>query len=417
MPLNMIQLDKIKYHILNAILIPSLFFLPITVNANPAMTGGTDPDIVLDTQTNPYQNTSLDNAQNGVEIININTPTSNGISINYFSDFNVPASGVILDNSTAISGNSVLGGSIYGNPNLPQNGSGASIILNEVTGVGKSNLLGYTEIFGQQVEYILANPNGIACQGCGFINMSKLSLIAGDAEVLGNNIFFNTNNSNNITISGINTNGGSGLDGSTTNSVSLIARSLQIAQKLTAQNKLQIITGDNILLYGSGTTETAVAFTNQAQTTHPTVAIDAYNLGAISSGTINIIATENGVATKFAPEMLASDSINISSNGDITYNSIIATNDITLNSTTNIQNLGTTKNQAGETTFSSELSSTKITYTDSMNNTITKTLPSSNNSVIYGNNINLIAGNNITNNGLIFAKNDANISAQNITNE
>ncbi len=87
MPLNMIQLDKIKYHILNAILIPSLFFLPITVNANPAMTGGTDPDIVLDTQTNPHQNTSLDNAQNGVEIININTPTSNGISINYFSDF------------------------------------------------------------------------------------------------------------------------------------------------------------------------------------------------------------------------------------------------------------------------------------------------------------------------------------------
>ncbi len=432
---------KFNHCLLNTILIPALFFLPIIniypsqkvtksialftnqANANPAMTGGTDPNIILDHHTDPTQNTSLDNAPNGVEIININTPTVNGISNNYFSDFNVPENGVVLNNSIN-AGNSQLAGSIYGNPNFNSGEPTASIILNQVTGVGRSNLLGYTEIFGSQAEYILANPNGVTCSGCGFINMSKLSLVSGDAEVLGGNIFFNTNNSSNISINGINNTGGSGLDDSTANSISLISRSLQLAQRLTAQNKLQIITGDNVLLYGTGANDTQVAFANQptssSSTTtpvHPTVAIDAYNLGAISAGTINIIATENGVGTRFAPEMLASDSINITANGDITYNSIVATNNIIFNSATNVQNLGTTKDNAGNATFTSALSTVNITYTDSMKNIITKALPSSNNSVLYGNNINILAGNSITNSGLIFAKNNANLSASSITNQ
>ena len=32
-------------------------------------------------------------------------------------------------------------------------------------------------------DYVLANPNGISCQGCGFINTSRSSLVVGNPLV------------------------------------------------------------------------------------------------------------------------------------------------------------------------------------------------------------------------------------------
>ena len=61
---------------------------------------------------------------------------------------------------------------IYANPNF--NRGAAQIILNQVTSNNISSLNGYTEIFGQKADYIFANPNGISCNNCGFINTSRL---------------------------------------------------------------------------------------------------------------------------------------------------------------------------------------------------------------------------------------------------
>ena len=112
--------------------------------------------------------TTVGAAGNGVPVVNIATPNGSGLSHNQFKDYNVGPNGVILNNASGAVTNTQLGGYIVGNPNLK--GGAASVILNEVNGGSPSQLRGYTEVAGQSAKVIVANPYGISCNGCGFIN-------------------------------------------------------------------------------------------------------------------------------------------------------------------------------------------------------------------------------------------------------
>ena len=90
------------------------------------------------------------------------------MSHNQFKDYNVGPNGVILNNGNGAMVNTQLGGIIVGNPNLK--GGAANVILNEVNGGSPSQLRGYTEVAGQSAKVIVANPYGVTCSGCGFIN-------------------------------------------------------------------------------------------------------------------------------------------------------------------------------------------------------------------------------------------------------
>ncbi|WP_033963403.1 filamentous hemagglutinin N-terminal domain-containing protein, partial [Pseudomonas aeruginosa] len=46
-------------------------------------------------------------------------------------------------------------------------------------GGNRSTLAGYTEVAGQSARVIVANPHGITCQGCGFINTPRATLTTG----------------------------------------------------------------------------------------------------------------------------------------------------------------------------------------------------------------------------------------------
>nr|WP_305880239.1 MULTISPECIES: filamentous hemagglutinin N-terminal domain-containing protein [unclassified Pseudomonas] len=122
--------------------------------------------------------TGLDRAGNGVPIVNIATPNGTGLSHNQFNDYNVGAQGVILNNAATQTAATQLGGHIIGNPNLKNSGS-AQTILNEVVGGSPSQLRGYTEVAGQSARVIVANPYGITCNGCGFINAPRVTLTTG----------------------------------------------------------------------------------------------------------------------------------------------------------------------------------------------------------------------------------------------
>jgi filamentous hemagglutinin family protein len=51
----------------------------------------------------------------------------------------------------------------------------ARIILNEVVGANPSLLRGTIEVAGQRADIVVANPNGISCDGCGFLNTGRAS--------------------------------------------------------------------------------------------------------------------------------------------------------------------------------------------------------------------------------------------------
>ena len=116
-------------------------------------------------------------APNGTPVIDVTKPSFGGLSHNKYERYNVDTKGVILNNS-GLGGTSILGGQIWANPNLVGSRP-ASVILNEVTGSTASLINGPTEVFGSKADVIVANPNGVTCRSCAFINTGRVTLSTG----------------------------------------------------------------------------------------------------------------------------------------------------------------------------------------------------------------------------------------------
>ena len=118
---------------------------------------------------------------------NIAAPVA-GLSTNSVADFDVNSDGTILNNSAA-SGTATLGSTaVTGNSNITA-GSEASLILLQVTGTSGSDLGGTIEVFGGEAGLIIANPNGIDCDGCAFTNVNRVDLVTGSGYDAGTNTF------------------------------------------------------------------------------------------------------------------------------------------------------------------------------------------------------------------------------------
>ncbi|MBS1222269.1 MAG: cdiA2 2, partial [Proteobacteria bacterium] len=119
------------------------------------------------------QQPTLLSAGNGVPLVNIQTPSAAGVSHNTYSQFDVSSQGVILNNARTNAATQ-LGGWVQGNPWLAK--GTARVILNEVVSSNPSLLSGYLEVAGDKAQVIVANPAGITCSGCGFLNASRATL-------------------------------------------------------------------------------------------------------------------------------------------------------------------------------------------------------------------------------------------------
>ena len=84
------KIKKIINKVILIILAIEIIFMPIFSETS---------NIVID-KTNTE--TSLDKAQNGVDIVNINSPSSRGVSHNKIEEYNVSESGVILNKQCRI---------------------------------------------------------------------------------------------------------------------------------------------------------------------------------------------------------------------------------------------------------------------------------------------------------------------------
>ncbi|MFJ5316435.1 hemagglutinin repeat-containing protein [Pectobacterium versatile] len=259
-------------------------------------------------------NTALDQAGNGVPVINIATPNSAGISHNQYRDFNVDKPGLILNNGTEQLNPTQLGGLIQNNPNLK--GNAADAIINEVVSTNRSTLAGYLEVGGKQASVIVANPNGITCDGCGFINTPQVTLTTGKPQLdaQGNLQHIDVKRGD-ITLTG------KGLDASKSDYLSLIARTAQIDAGLNA-NETRIVLGANqVDATGKVTAQTAdsgVAGSNVK------VALDTGALGGMYTNRITLVSSEKGVGVNVGKLSARSGDITLSANGKLSLGDAVA---------------------------------------------------------------------------------------------
>lgn len=258
--------------------------------------------------------TSLGQAGNGVPIVNIATPNGTGLSHNQFHDYNVGAQGVILNNVANQTGATQLGGIIVGNPNLT-NRVAAQTILNEVVGGSPSQLRGYTEVAGQSARVIVANPYGISCNGCGFINTPRVTLTTGKPVLDNGRLDRFQVDQGSVSIDG------AGLNANNVDRFEIITRSAKINAEIQARN-LSIIAGRNDVNADS-LNATARADDGSAK---PQLAIDSSALGGMYAGAIKLVGTEAGVGVKLDGNLAASGGdIQLDANGHLSLAQTSAT--------------------------------------------------------------------------------------------
>ncbi|WP_240994330.1 filamentous hemagglutinin N-terminal domain-containing protein [Pseudomonas viridiflava] len=291
------------------ILANALFWQPLLVQAEGIAVSGTG--------------TTLGQAGNGVPIINIATPNASGLSHNQFEQYNVDSQGVILNNSTNQTQSTQLGGIIVGNSNL--RGTAANTILNEVVGANASQLRGYTEVAGQAARVIVANPYGISCNGCGFINTPQVTLTTGKPILDANGQLqrFNVQGGS-ISIDGV------GLNADNVDQFDIITRSAKINAELHAK-RLNVITGRNDV-DAQTLNPTALADDGSGK---PELAIDSSALGGMYAGAIRLVGTEAGVGVRLAGDLAASGGdIQIDANGHLNVMQVAASGAVNVRANT-----------------------------------------------------------------------------------
>ncbi|MBO9649020.1 MAG: hemagglutinin repeat-containing protein [Variovorax sp.] len=274
----------------------------------------------------PGQQTNAYVSGNGVTVVNIANPNAAGLSHNRYQQFNVNASGLVLNNTTTqqISYSSQLAGQIMANQNTANT---ASVILNEVISNNRSTLAGFTEVLGRKADVVLANPYGITCSGCGFINTDRVTLSTGlpfmraDGSLGGFNV-----SQGDILVTG------TGLNATAQQVLDLVARSVRIDGAINAQD-LSIAAGTNQWDYGTR----AVTGSVGAQGTAPTYAIDSSALGGMYANRIKLTATEAGVGVRMLGDAAASaDDFTLTAAGRVEMNNkVSAQRDVMIASTSN----------------------------------------------------------------------------------
>ncbi|MBI0551736.1 hemagglutinin repeat-containing protein, partial [Pectobacterium parmentieri] len=279
-------------------------------------------NIVADGNAPGNQKPNILQTANGTPQVNIQTPSEGGVSRNVYSQFDVNQQGAILNNSR----NQVQtqqGGWVAGNPWLAK--GEAKIILNEVNSRDPSKLNGYIEVAGKKAQVVIANPSGITCDGCGFINANRATLTTGKAMMENGQLKGYQVERGTIRVQG------AGMDSSRQDYTDLIAQSVEINAGLWA-NDLKVTAGRNTVDAEQQKIEKAATASASTASTEPKLAVDVAQLGGMYAGKIQLIGTEKGVGVRNAGAIGAqAGSVTISADGRIENSgSINASQDVQL---------------------------------------------------------------------------------------
>ncbi|MBD8190767.1 hemagglutinin repeat-containing protein [Pseudomonas fluorescens] len=282
-----------------------------------ALVAPVQAQVVVDGSAPAGQRPTIGAAGNGTTVVDITRPSGAGVSRNTYTQFDVDKRGVILNNGVTNS-QTQLGGWIEGNRNLV-NGS-ARVILNEVNSNNPSQLRGFVEVGGSKAQVVIANPSGITCEGCGFINADRATLTTGRAQFENGLISGYQVSGGKVSI------GGEGMDASRADYTEIIARTVEVNAGIWSKD----------LTIKAGTT-------GAAPTDTPTVGIDVAQLGGMYAGKITLVGNGAGVGVRNAGQIGSSaGEVVIGSDGRIeNHGQISSATDLTVRAAKGIDNDGT----------------------------------------------------------------------------
>jgi filamentous hemagglutinin len=287
--------------------------------------------------------TKMDAAGNGVPVVNIATPNGGGISHNQYQQYNVGKEGLILNNATGQLTQTQLGGLVQNNPNLKA-GHEAQAIINEVVGANRSQLQGYTEVAGKAANVMVANPYGITCNGCGFINTPNVTLTTGKPQLDANgNLAALEVTKGSVIVEG------QGLDGSNADAVSIVARATEINAGIHAKD-LSVTLGANRV--GTDGSVTPIAGEGAA----PSVAVDTGALGGMYANRIHLVSSEKGVGVNLGNLMGKQGDIQLDASGKLTLNNSLSSGALMANAES--LTLGGENKASGQVTLSARQDAT-----------------------------------------------------------
>ena len=255
----------------------------------------------------------IEEARNGMTVVNINTPNDKGLSHNQYNAFNVDEKGLILNNANRPV-NTELAGYIMGNPNLV--GPTANTILNEVTGTGSTSMNGALEVAGNKAHVIVANPNGISVNNGTFINASSATLTTGNPII------------NNGSVTGYNvqqgviTVGEKGLNASKTARTDMLAEAVKLNGKVWAQDT-QVVTGKNAISVDSTGKVTNTSKTGESNQ----IGLDVAAIGGMYANSMYLVGTNEGFGVNNQGVLSAQNKLTIDSTGKLQNTGTIAATD------------------------------------------------------------------------------------------
>ncbi|SCB52324.1 hemagglutinin repeat-containing protein [Rhizobium lusitanum] len=300
-----------------AIVLSALLFLqPAIANAQSVSAAGSAP---------AANQPGVGAAPNGVPLIDIVTPNGAGLSHNKYDNFNVGTPGLILNNFNGEVGTSNLGGVTPGNPNLRNSGP-ASVILNEVTSGNRSALNGPTEVFGGRADVIIANPNGITCAGCGFINTPHATLTTGVPNIgTDGSLTGFTVNGGDVTFEGAGANLATAPGA--VDLFDVVSRQIHVNAPVYGKT-IRLTGGASKYDYATGEV-TALTATSGT----PEYAIDGSALGAMQADRIKVVVTEKGAGVKMSGDMAANaGELSLSADGKISIGNASGRDGVTISS-------------------------------------------------------------------------------------
>lgn len=266
---------------------------------------------------------------NQIPLINITAPTNKGVSMNKYEQFNVEKQGAILNNSYVTS-KTELAGYVQGNSNMV-NGT-AKVIVNQVTLGTPTSMNGYLEVAGQRASVVVANPNGITVNGGGFLNADHAVLTTGRAELNGAGNLQNYRvEQGKVAIEG------KGLDGKGADSVSILARTINVNAGVWA-NKLNTRTGQNHI---DANNLKATALESSTVETKPMIGLDVAAVGGMYANHITMVGTEAGVGVNLNGVVAGSQSVSVDANGHLSVNGTLQSDTSLVAKANSIQNIKT----------------------------------------------------------------------------